>query len=215
MNPFPVVLSSPSGGGKTTIARQLLRRRDDVGYSVSCTTRSPRAGEVNGVDYHFLSEAEFVERRDGGEFAEWAVVHGRHYGTLKSAVQRVLDGGQHVIMDVDVQGAEQFAKSYPSAVLVFVLPPSVDVLVDRLVSRGSEDRAALLTRLRDARAELHAVDHYDYVVVNDELDTAVATVAAILDAEGVKRQRVRALDEQVAGLIVRLQEEIRSFSAKA
>lgn len=215
MNPFPVVLSAPSGGGKTTIARRLLRKRDDMGYSVSCTTRPPRAGEVDGLDYHFLSEAEFVERRGRGEFAEWATVHGRLYGTLKAAVQRVLDGGQHVIMDVDVQGAEQFAKSYPSAVLVFVLPPSVGVLVERLVARGSEDRTALLTRLMDARTELHEVDHYDYVVVNDDLDAAVATVSAIVDAEGVKRQRVRALDEQVAGLIARLQEEITSFSAKS
>ena len=215
MNPFPVVLSAPSGGGKTTIARRLLKKRDDVGYSVSCTTRAPRAGEVNGVDYHFLAEAEFVERRDRGEFAEWATVHGQLYGTLKRAVQRVLDGGQHVVMDVDVQGAEQFAKSYPTAVLVFVLPPSVDVLVDRLVARGSEDRAALLTRLRDARTELHEVDHYDYVVVNDDLDTAVSTVSAIVDAEGARRQRVRALDEQVAGLITRLQEEITSISAQA
>ncbi len=214
MNAFPVVLSAPSGGGKTTIARRLLKLRDDVGYSVSCTTRAPRPGEVNGVDYHFLTEAGFVERRDRDEFAEWATVHGRLYGTLKSAVQRVLDDGRHVIMDVDVQGASQFAKAYPASVLVFVLPPSVEVLMERLVARGSEDRTTLLARLRDASGELHMVEQYDYVVVNDDLETAVATVSAIVDAEQVKRQRVEALDRQVEGLIARLQEEINSYRAQ-
>ena len=115
-----MVLSAPSGAGKTTVTKKLLKRRDDLGYSVSCTTRAPRAGEMNGVDYHFLSEDDFAARRDRGEFAEWAVVHGRMYGTLKSAVEKVFDGKQHVIMDIDVQGAEQFVAAYADAVLVFL-----------------------------------------------------------------------------------------------
>jgi len=212
VNPFPVVISAPSGGGKTTVTKMLMGRRAGLGYSVSCTTRAPRPDEVDGVDYHFLTDEEFLDRREKGEFAESALVHGRRYGTLKSEVQAVLDAGRHVMMDIDVQGAEQFAAAYPGSVLVFLLPPSVDVLVDRLLARQTENRAALLTRLQSARAELHEVDRYHYVVVNDELEAAVERVGAIIDAEERKRERVRGLDAQVAGLIHRLEQEITAFS---
>ena len=130
---FPVILSSPSGGGKTTIAHALLELRKDVGYSVSCTTRAPREGEVNGRDYHFQSLAEFVEGQKAGAFAESAAVHGHLYGTLRSEVARVLASGKHVIMDIDVQGAHQFAAAFPQSVLIFVLPPAADVLIERRV----------------------------------------------------------------------------------
>ncbi|MBI1809817.1 MAG: guanylate kinase [Gemmatimonadetes bacterium] len=212
MNPFPVVLSAPSGGGKTTVTKLLMGRRAGLGYSVSCTTRMPRPGEVDGVDYHFLTDEEFLERHDKGEFAESALVHGKRYGTLKSSVQAVLDAGHHVMMDIDVQGAAQFAAAYPHAVLVFLLPPSVDVLVERLMARQTEDRQALLTRLKSAHMELHEVDRYHYVVVNDELEAAVERVGAIIDAEERKRERVRGLDAQLAGLIGRLEQEIQSFT---
>ena len=137
MSTFPVILSAPSGGGKTTIARRLLERRSDVGYSVSCTTRAAREGEVDGRDYRFLGASEFVERRDAGEFAEWAEVHGHLYGTLRSEVERVLASGRHVLMDIDVQGARQFHVAFPDTVLVFVLPPSGEVLKSRLAGRKS------------------------------------------------------------------------------
>ena len=212
MNPFPVVISAPSGGGKTTVTRMLMARRGGLDYSVSCTTRVPRPEEVDGVDYHFLTDEEFLERRSRGEFAESALVHGRRYGTLKSEVEAVLKAGRHVMMDIDVQGAEQFAKAYPQAVLIFLLPPSVDVLVERLLMRQTENHAAVLARLHSARAELREVSRYHYVVVNDELETAVERVGAIIDAEEVRRERVRALDEQVAGLIGRLEQEITRFS---
>lgn len=212
MNPFPVVISAPSGGGKTTVTRMLMARRGGLGYSVSCTTRVPRPEEVDAVDYHFLTDGEFLERRARGEFAESALVHGRRYGTLKSEVEAVLNAGRHVLMDIDVQGAEQFAQAYPQAVLIFLLPPSVDVLVERLLLRQTENHAALLTRLHSARAELREVNRYNYVVVNDELDVAVERVGAIIDAEEVRRERVLALDEQVAGLIGRLEQEITRFS---
>jgi guanylate kinase len=212
VNPFPVVISAPSGGGKTTVTKRLLRRRPDMGYSVSCTTRSPRPGEVHGTDYLFLADSEFAARRDRGEFAEWAVVHGRMYGTLKATVEQVLDAGRHVIMDIDVQGAAQFVVAYPGSVLVFILPPSVDVLVERLQERRTEDASSLLTRLGSAHQELQAVDRYHYVVTNDDLEAAVDRVSSIVDAEEVKRQRVRALDAQVAGLIARLEQEITTYT---
>jgi guanylate kinase len=213
MNPFPLVLSAPSGGGKTTVTKLLMQRRDDLGYSVSCTTRAPRAGEVDGVDYHFLTEGQFIEHRERGEFAEWALVHGKFYGTLKSAVSAVLASGKHVIMDIDVQGAAQFAGVWPTAVLVFMLPPSVEVLLARLQERNTEDGATLLTRLKSAHEELQVVSRYHYVLVNDDLEPTVARVSSIIDAEEVKRERIRALDSQLAGLIQKLDSEILRHSS--
>lgn len=211
MNPFPLVLSAPSGAGKTTIAHRLMARRSDVGYSVSCTTRAPRSTEKDGEDYHFISDDEFVARQARGEFAEWAMVHGKRYGTLRSEVQRVLDAGRFVLMDIDVQGARQFIGSFPGSVLVFVLPPSVEALVERLRARNTESDAQLAERLRNAHTELQDVIRYHYVVVNDALDQAVESVAAILDAEGLRRDRVHMLDEQVSALVSRLEEQIQQY----
>lgn len=213
MNPFPVILSSPSGGGKTTIARQLLGRRNDVGYSISCTTRTPRDGERDGTDYYFLSKEQFLARRQAGDFAESAQVHGNLYGTLKSEIARVLGSGKHVIMDIDVQGASQIRKAFPQAVTVFVLPPSADVLLDRLRRRKTESPQGLVARLNSALHELRAVEEYEYVVVNDDLDRAVRQVGAILDAEVVSRERVLGLRMQVEALIQRLQSEIDHHSS--
>ena len=149
---------------------------------MSCTTRAPRPGEANGRDYKFISREEFLTRRAADEFAESAEVHGNLYGTLRSEVERVLESGRHVVMDIDVQGAAQFRAAFPGAVTVFVLPPSADVLLTRLRSRRTEKPEQLFARLWSAVDVLSAVAQYRYVVVNDEIERAVGRVGAIIDA---------------------------------
>lgn len=212
--PFPIILSSPSGGGKTTIAYKLLAMRADVGYSVSCTTRPPRPGEIDGRDYHFLSLEKFKRGKAEREFAESAEVHGHLYGTLRAEVERVLSSGRHVIMDIDVQGAKQFARAFPDSVLIFILPPSAEVLVERLKARGTEDRKSLIRRFKSAKAELKAIDLYPYLIVNDEIDSAVTAVSSIIDAEGLKRSRNGALDARVEELMDGIQRAIDHYSAR-
>ena len=208
MSPFPLILSSPSGGGKTTIAKELLRRRIDLGYSVSCTTRPARPGEVEGRDYYFLTAVEFEAARFRGEFAESARVHGYLYGTLKREVDRVLDTGRHVVMDIDVQGAAEFVESYPDSVLVFVLPPDAGVLMDRLTARGTESAESIARRVKSAIEELRAVDLYGYVVVNADLDHAVTSVSHIVDAEALRLSRLDDVQDRVREILTDLEREL-------
>ena len=211
---FPIILSSPSGGGKTTIAHKLLAVRRDIGYSVSATTRPPRDGEVDGRDYHFRSLKDFKRGQAAGEFAESAEVHGHLYGTLRAEVDRVLASGKHVIMDIDVQGTRQFAAAFPDSVLIFILPPSAEALIGRLEARGTEDPKSLIRRFRSAKDELKAIDLYPYVVVNDEVDSAVAAIASIIEAEGLKRVRDDSLDARVKDLMTGIQRAIDHYSAR-
>jgi guanylate kinase len=210
VSPFPVILSAPSGGGKTTIARALLARRPELGYSVSCTTRAPRPAEVQGRDYYFMSRSEFLAERERGAFAESAEVHGNLYGTLRSEVERVMACGTHVVMDIDVQGAVQFVRAFPQSVTIFILPPSAEVLLERLKGRNTESPAQLAARLQSALQELQHVGEYEYVIVNDDLERAVVSVESILDAEFVSRERVKNLRQQVGLLIERLEQEIEN-----
>jgi guanylate kinase len=210
MSPFAIILSAPSGGGKTTIAKTLLSRRKDLGYSVSCTTRAPRGTEVDGRDYYFISRAEFLAKRENNAFAESAVVHGNLYGTLRSEVKRVLATGRHVVMDIDVQGAVQFMRAFPDSVTIFILPPSAEVLLERLRARETESPAQLAARLQSALQELQQVAEYEYIVVNDDLERAVSSVESTIDAETVSRDRVKTHTRQVALLIERLEQEIEN-----
>jgi guanylate kinase len=204
MSQLLLVLSSPSGGGKTTIARVLLRQRGDVGYSVSATTRPVRKGERNAVDYHFVSETDFLRQVDAGLFLEWARYGGHLYGTLESEVSRVLSQGKHVVLDIDVQGARQIRERRSDSVSIFILPPTAPVLVRRLRAREREDATQMHERLLRAIEELDEAPSYDYVVVNDDLDQAVAEVSAVLDAETLRVARradlTRTLDELREGL---------------
>ena len=189
MRGFPLVLSAPSGGGKTTIANALVAAREDVGYSVSATTRAPRPKERDGVDYHFVSRAEFDRRVAAGEFLEWAEYGGERYGTLKADIEKVLAAGRHAVLDIEIQGARAVQQHYPEAVLVFVVPPSADELMRRLGgpsgTRGAVAGGA--TAAGGGGAARGAV--YDYVVFNADRTEAVAEVAAILDAESKRPRR--------------------------
>jgi len=183
VKPFLLVLSSPSGGGKTSIARNLLQGRDDLGYSVSATTRPMRPGERDGVDYHFLSRDEFQRRQRAGEFLEWASYAGHLYGTLRSEIERIIASGRHAVLDIEIEGARQIRAAFPNSLHLFVLPPSASALLGRLTGRKTEPTAVVRERVARAAAELAAVREYDYAIVNDDLDVAVGQVAAILEAE--------------------------------
>ena len=189
MKPFLLVLSAPSGGGKSSIARNLLQGRDDLGYSVSATTRPMREGEREGVDYHFLSRDEFIRRRDAGEFLEWATYGGHLYGTLRSEIERIFARGRHAVLDIEIEGARQIRANFPNSLHVFVLPPSAEVLVGRLTGRRTEPVEVIRERISRAADELTAVADYDYALVNEDLVIAVAQVAAILDAEARRVSR--------------------------
>ncbi len=177
-----LVLSSPSGAGKTTIARKLVSGDPGLRFSVSHTTRSPRPGEVDGKDYHFVSSNDFISMRERDEFLEWAEVHGHLYGTSRGEAEAAFKQGKDLILDIDVQGGLQVRRSSANAVLVFILPPSLDEMLRRIRGRGQEERFDLAARLQSARNEVAFAKAYDYNIVNEELDRAAEDVRAILRA---------------------------------
>lgn len=185
-----LILSAPSGAGKTTLAHELMARTADLGWSVSHTTRPRRTGEVDGKDYHFVSEETFLSLRDQGAFAEWAQVHRAYYGTTRATIERTLDTGRDLLLDIDVQGAEQLKLCYPAAVLVFILPPSWQKLEDRLRARGTDAEEAITQRIRHAQAETRELARYDYCVINDRIESGVAALHAILCAERIRVSRL-------------------------
>lgn len=176
-----IVISAPSGSGKTTIAKEIMRLNPSLGFSVSATTRQKRAGETDGKDYFFLSEEEFKRRINAGEFVEWEEVYpGKLYGTLKSEVERLLAAGQDLLFDVDVKGGLSIHKQYPEACLIFIRPPSFEKLEERLAGRKTESDETISRRLERAPLELELGKQYEYQVVNDVLQTAIDDVQKIV-----------------------------------
>ena len=187
-----VVLLSPSGGGKTTIYRAILERHPEFMYSISATTRPPRINEINGVDYIFLSDDEFLNKIDNGEFIEWAFVHGYRYGTLRATVESALKKGAVMLFDLDVQGADAMKKKFPEDVVnIFILPPTREELKRRLIMRKTDKEDVIELRLRNADAEVKKAMEYDYIVINDDLNIAIDKVDAIISAELCRPQRQR------------------------
>lgn len=184
------IMSSPSGAGKTTISRMLLERDGHIRMSVSCTTRPPRPGEIDGKDYHFIGDAQFDRMVENEEFLEWATVFGNRYGTPKAQVKTGLKDGQDYIFDIDWQGTQQlYQKLERDVVRVFLLPPSIDELRRRLTGRGTDSAEVIAARMERARSEISHWDGYDYVVVNDDVDACFAKVQQILAAERMRRAR--------------------------
>lgn len=201
MSGLVLVLSAPSGAGKTTIAQALLAARDDLGFSVSATTRPARGAERDGVDYHFLSPAEFERRAEAGEFLEQAEYGGHRYGTLATEVDRVLATNRHVLLDIEVQGARQVRQRCKNVVTIFIIPPSARALVERLGGRKTEGRQELARRLRRAVQELDEAAWYDYIVINADRTQAVAEVAAIIEAETHRPDRLTDLAVTLDALV--------------
>jgi len=196
-----LVLSSPSGAGKTTISRQLLSRDKGIEMSISATSRKPRPGEVDGEDYIFVSPEAFSEMRDHDEFLEWALVFDNFYGTPKEPVEQALAAGRDVLFDIDWQGAEKLsATSRQDLVTIFLLPPSVDALADRLRSRAQDSAEVVARRMAGAANEIQHWEDYDYVVVNRDIEDSIEAVSAILAAERLKRGRQTGLEEFVRKL---------------
>ena len=184
------VVSAPSGAGKTTLCRELRRRLPDLAYSVSVTTRAPRAREVDEVDFRFVDEPEFRAMLARGEFAEWATVHGHLYGTRARGLEESLGAGRDVLLDIDTQGAAQLRARYPEAVLVFIVAPSMKELEQRLRERRSDAEAEIMRRLARAREEVHLWRRYDYLVVNRDVTEAMEQLAAIIQAERCRTNRL-------------------------
>jgi guanylate kinase len=196
------VLSSPSGAGKSTLSRMLLETEPEVALSVSCTTRAPRPGEVDGVDYNFIDEPSFKAMAKDGEFLEWAHVFGHRYGTPKKPVEAALASGQDVLFDIDWQGAQQlYQEAGPDVVRVFILPPSIKELERRLHSRAQDSDAVIADRMARAKSEIGHWDGYDYVLINDNVDHCFAQIRQILTAERLKRRRQKGLIGFVRDLV--------------
>lgn len=197
-----LVLSSPSGAGKSTIARNLLDGREGFELSVSVTTRPRRGSEIDGVHYHFVSKEEFERMRDSDALAEWALVHDNYYGTPRKAVEMALGEGRDMLFDIDWQGAEQLRQSMRADVVeVFVLPPSMAELRSRLKRRAEDKDDVIERRLQNAREEIQHWIDYDYVIINEDLDTAFAEIKAIIKAERLRRDRRPGLFEFVSEML--------------
>ena len=186
-----IVISGPSGAGKGTICKALLEKHKNIYISVSATTRSPREGEVEGVNYYFLTKEAFEEKVKENGFIEYANVHGNFYGTPKVNVEKMLEEGKDVILEIDIQGALQVKENFKEGVFIFILPPSMEELKKRIINRGSETEESLMTRFKNAYKEINYVSKYNYAVVNDTLELAVSKVESIIAAEKCRVDRIK------------------------
>lgn len=172
-SPYLLILSAPSGAGKTTLCRKLLSEFPNFVLSISCTTRPVRGNEKNGVDYHFLTPDQFQKKMKAGDFAEWAEVHGNYYGTSKSVIQEAFQMGKDVLLDIDVQGAQSLKNAFPTqSFTIFIAPPSLEALEERLRGRGTETEAVIQKRMANAAKEMTQMNTFDKIIVNEELDKA-------------------------------------------
>ena len=187
---FPIVVSGPSGVGKTTLCHGLIKGDPRLAFSISATTRRARASETDGKDYFFVSEQEFEKMKAGGDLAEWALVHGSLYGTPREWLDKRLKDGISILLDIDVQGGVQILDAYPRSVSIFVVPPSFRILEERLRNRKSEEEEAIRQRLDNALGEMEYITRYSYVVVNDTIEQAVSSMRSIVHAERCSRERI-------------------------
>lgn len=194
---FLLVISGPSGCGKGTICKKILERNEKLVFSVSATTRTPRRGEIDGVNYFFIDEEKFSKMVENDEFLEHANVHGNLYGTPKNFVLEQIERGEIVILEIDVQGALQVKESYPEGVFIFLLPPSMSELKNRIKKRGTETDKDIDIRLKNAFEELKFIDEYDYIVINDEVMEAVEKTETIIGAEKLKVKRLKNIIEKI------------------
>lgn len=183
------IITAPSGAGKTSLVRALLDGDDQIKLSVSHTTRQPRPGEEDGVHYHFVAEPKFVELLGHGDFLESAQVHGAYYGTSQSTVNAVLAQGQDLILEIDWQGAQQVRKQYPEAISIFILPPSMEALEQRLNNRAQDSAEVIVRRLAAARDEMRHVAEFDYVTINDRFEHALEDLRAIVRSQRLRREK--------------------------
>ena len=184
------VFSAPSGSGKTSVLAEVLKTHPDILFSVSVTTRPPREGERNGVNYNFVTDEEFDSYIESGDFVEWAVVHGNRYGTLKRTLKGALENNRTMILDTDTVGAFNIKKLYPGAVLVFISPPSPEMLRERLRNRNTESGELIRKRLEAAPLEMSRMSDYDYIVLNDEISKAVSRISTIIKAEKLRSEQI-------------------------
>ena len=197
---IPVVVSAPSGGGKTTLCRRLMEKLTGLEFSISHTTRAPRGQEQDGVDYHFVSEAEFKNLIAEDKFLEWAEVHGNYYGSSLEAARNQLSAGRDVLFDIDIQGGYQIKEKMPDAVLIFIVPPSMKVLEERLRGRASDAEDVIQKRLKAAREEIEGAVNYSHWIINDDLDCALETFSSVVVAGRVEQSDKEAMMKVVLGL---------------
>ena len=184
---FVIVISAPSGGGKSTIVKKLLQEVDNLSISISATSRQPRGQEVDGIDYHFLTKEEFEKRIKENKFLEYATVHDNYYGTLKSEVEKKWNNGKDIILDIDYQGGQQISKQLEKNKLlkIFILPPSMEILKERIINRAENSIEEIEKRLKNSRNEVNYASEYDFVVINDDLDIAINEIKSIITTKRI------------------------------